>query len=54
VSSVKFYPTFLADASLSVHTLSMMDSAILNLARGKVGPTLDPHEILGVDEESDS
>ena len=50
---IEFYPQVLADASLSVRTLSMMDSAMANASRGKVGPALDPHDILGAEEDEE-
>lgn len=43
---IEFYPQVLADASLSVRTLAMMDSSVANLARGKTGLALDPRDIL--------
>jgi len=50
---IEFYPQVLADVSLSVRTLSMMDSAMANLSRGKAGAPLNPDDILGApgDEE---
>jgi hypothetical protein len=50
---IEFYPQVLANASLSVRTLAMMDSAMENLARGKVSAPLDPHVILGDDGEEE-
>lgn len=50
---IEFYPQVLADASLSVRTLSMMDSAMANLSRGKAGSALDPHDILGVGDDEE-
>ena len=50
---IEFYPQILADASLSGRTLSMMDSAMANLSRGKVGLALDPHEILGATDDEE-
>ncbi len=43
---IEFYPQVLANASLSVRSLAMMDSAMANLARGKAGSPLDPHDLL--------
>ena len=49
---IEFYPQVLANASLSVRTLAMMDSAMANVARGKVSAALDPQDILvGAEEE---
>ena len=50
---IEFYPQVLADASLSVRTLSMMDSAMANLSRGKTGSTLDPNDILSAADEDE-
>lgn len=50
---IEFYPQVLADASLSLHTLSMMDSAMENLASGTVGATLDPRDVLDVTDDED-
>ena len=44
---IEFYPQILADASLSVRTLSMMDLAMANISRGKTGSALNPGDILG-------
>ena len=48
---IEFYPQVLADASLSLRTLAMMDSAMENLSRGVVGTALDPREILDATDE---
>lgn len=50
---IEFYPQVLANASLSARTLTMMDSAMANVSRGKVSPPLNPRDILGAaaDEE---
>ncbi len=48
---IEFYPQVLTDASLSLRTLSMMDSAMDNLSRGLTGATLDPRDILDPSEE---
>ena len=48
---IEFYPQVLADASLSVRTLSMMDAAMRNHARGKAGSTLDPRDLLGAPDD---
>lgn len=50
---IEFYPQILTDASLSVRTLSMMDSAMANLSRGKACPALDPHDILGAADDEE-
>lgn len=50
---IEFYPQVLADASISVRTLAMMDSAMTNLARGKTGPPLNPRDILGAADEEE-
>jgi hypothetical protein len=50
---IEFYPQVLADASLSVRTLEMMDSAMANLSRGKSGSALDPRDLLGEAEEEE-
>jgi hypothetical protein len=44
---IEFYPQVPAGDELSVHTISMMDSAMANFARGKIGEPLDPRIILG-------
>jgi hypothetical protein len=44
---IEFYPQVLTDASVSLRALSMMDSAMTNLSRGKVGPAINPRDILG-------
>lgn len=44
---IEFYPQVLADVSLSVRTLAMMDKAMSNVARGKVGARMNPRDILG-------
>ncbi|MEO8578221.1 MAG: hypothetical protein ABI556_16030 [Gemmatimonadales bacterium] len=50
---IELHPKVLADASLSLRTLSMMDSAMINVAKGRTGKRLDPREILDIagDEE---
>ena len=50
---IEFYPQVLADASLSIRTLAMMDSAMANLSRGKSGSALDPRDLLGDPEEEE-
>lgn len=50
---IEFYPQVLADASLSVRTLSMMDAAMANVSRGKVGKALDPRDILDATGDAD-
>ena len=50
---IEFYPRVLADASLSVRTLAMMDSSMANASRGKVSAALDPQDILGVTGDED-
>lgn len=50
---IEFYPQILADASLSVRTLSMMDSAMANLSRGKTGSALNPGDILGAADDEE-
>jgi len=50
---IEFYPQVLANASLSVKTLAMMDSAMANVARGKTGSPLDPHDLLGEADEDE-
>ena len=50
---IEFYPQVLADASVSVRSLAMMDSAMANLSRGKSGPALDPRDLLGDAEEDE-
>jgi hypothetical protein len=50
---IELYPQVLADASLSVHALRMMDSAMTNLARGKVSSSLNPEEILGESDDEE-
>ncbi len=44
---IEFYPQVLADASLSVRTLAMMDKAMSNVSRGIVGTRMNPKDILG-------
>lgn len=43
---IEFYPQVLADAALSVRTLTMMDSAMENFGNGNVGTELNPRDIL--------
>ena len=50
---IEFYPQVLTDATLSTRTLAMMDSAMKNLARGKTGSPLDPHDLLRDGEEDE-
>ncbi len=50
---IEFYPQVLSDASLSVRTLSMMDKAMTNVSRGKVGPTMDPRDVLDITGDED-
>lgn len=50
---IELYPRVLADASLSVRTLSMMDTAMKNYSREKAGSTLDPRELLGASDEEE-
>ena len=45
---IEFYPQILADASLSVRTLEMMDQAMENVRRGKVSKALDPRDVLDI------
>jgi hypothetical protein len=48
---IEFYPQVLTDASVSLRTLTMMDSAMENFSRGATGATLDPRDILDTGEE---
>ena len=50
---IEFYPQVLSDASISARTLSMMDSAIANLAHGKVSSALNPKDILGDSDDEE-
>ena len=50
---IEFYPQVLADASLSLRTLAMMDAAMDNVSRGIIGAELDPREILDATPEDD-
>ena len=50
---IEFYPQVLANASLSARTLAMMDSAMANVARGKVSAALNPQDVLGGAEEEE-
>jgi len=44
---IEFYPQVLADASLSLRTLTTMDAAMANVSRGKVGQKMDPRDVIG-------
>lgn len=48
---IELHPQVLIDASLSLRTLSMMDSAMENHSRGESGATLDARDILDPSEE---
>lgn len=51
---IELRPKVLVDASLSVRTLAMMDSAMANVAKGKTGKRMNPRAILDVvGEEGD-
>jgi len=50
---IEFYPRGLADASISVRTLEMMDSAMANIGRRKAGQALNPRDILDVTGDED-
>ena len=50
---IEFYPQVLADASISVRTLAMMDSAMANIGRRKAGQALNPRDILDVTGDED-
>jgi len=47
---IEFYPKILADATVSVRSLEMMDRAMANLAAGRVGRTMDATAMLGLTE----
>ena len=50
---IEFYPQVLADASISVRTLAMMDSAMANIGRRKAGKALNPRDVLDVTGDED-
>lgn len=50
---IELHPKVLANASLSARTLSMMDSAMANVAKGRTGKRLDPREILDITDEEE-
>ena len=45
---LELYPQVLADPTISLHTLDMMDTAVANLERGDVGEPVDAEALLGV------
>ena len=40
------YPRRLIDATISLHTLEMIDTAAANIAQGIAGPAVDPDAML--------
>ncbi len=50
---IELHPKVLADAALSVRTLSMMDSAMANVAKRKTGKRLNPLEMLDIAGDDD-
>ena len=50
---IEFYPQVLANASLSVRTLAMMDSAMANIGRRKAGVALNPNDVLNITGDED-
>lgn len=50
---IEFYPQVLANASISVRTLGMMDRAMANLAQDKVGSPMDAEAMLDLLDEDD-
>ena len=43
---IEFYPQLLADAAVSVRTVEMMDRAMGNFAKGRVGVPMDAEAML--------
>lgn len=43
---IEFYPQLLADAAVSVRTVEMMDRAMGNFAKGRVGAPMDAEAML--------
>ncbi len=50
---IEFYPQVLANASLSVRTLAMMDSAMAHIGRRKGGAPLNPKDVLNITGDED-
>ena len=50
---IEFYPQVLTDASISVRTLAMMDSAMANIGRRKAGQVLNPRDVLDITGDED-
>ncbi len=50
---IEFYPQVLANVSLSVRTLAMMDSAMANIGRRKAGAALNPKDVLNITGDED-
>lgn len=50
---IEFYPQVLTDASISVRTLAMMDSAMANIGRRKAGQELNPKDVLDITGDED-
>lgn len=50
---IEFYPQVLADASISVRTLAMMDTAMANIGRRKARQELNPRDILDITGDED-
>lgn len=50
---IEFYPQVLADASVSARTVEMMDRAMGNFAKGRVGSPMNPDAMIDllVDED---
>ena len=51
---IEFYPQVLADASVSARTVEMMDEAMGNFAKGRVGSPMDADAMIELlDDEDD-
>ncbi len=50
---IEFYPQVLTEASISVRTLAMMDSAMANIGRRKAGRALNPRDVLDITGDED-
>ncbi len=50
---IELHPKVLADAALSVRTLSMMDSAMANVEKGRTGKRLNPRKLLDLAGDDD-
>lgn len=50
---IEFYPQVLTDATISIKTVEMMDEAMGNFARGRVGSPMDADAMIDLLDDED-